>query len=214
MSRCTHGFPTLFHIDKVAGNVDLDTLDRRQVLIPDINFSCNGSITRLIVGAQWEGNTGAYTELQIWRRISEVQYMKVNGASIMVSGENASQVYELEISLAFLEGDILGYFQPRSFRSQLELYLEDSDRLTIHHTRLRGMDTIPPATGAIFSVDSASEDTKYPLIGVRTGKYTQVYISVSTIVFHRSSRLQLWLHVCTESVCPTWNTTTTDWNQR
>ena len=180
MSRCTHGFPTLFHIDKVAGKDDLDTLDGRQVLIPDINFGCNGSIIRFIVGARWEGNIEAYTELQIWRRISEGQYMKVNGTSIMVSGENTSQVYELETSLAFQEGDILGYFQPRSFRSQLDLYMEDSEKLITHYTKL--IDLLPPATGAVFSVDGVNEDTRYPLIGVKTGKYTRVFISVSIII--------------------------------
>ena len=87
MSDCTAGFPTLFHIDKVAGNTGLETEDRRQVVIPDINFSCNGTITRWIVGAKWEGNIDTYTELQIWRRTSTTnQYMKVNGISIMVSG--------------------------------------------------------------------------------------------------------------------------------
>ena len=127
MSDCTDGFPTLFHIDKVVGNTKLETRDRRQVVIPDINFSCNGTITRWIVGARWRGNTNAYTELQIWRRTSTTnQYMKVNGTSIMVSGQNTSEVYELETSLAFQEGDVLGYFQPPDMRSQVDLYLENS----------------------------------------------------------------------------------------
>ena len=171
MSECTDGFPTLFHIDKVAGNTWLDTRDRRQVVIPDINFSCNGTITRWIVGAEWEGDDRAYTELQIWRRTSTTnQYMKVNGTSIMVSGQNDSKVYELETSLAFQEGDVLGYFQPRDSRSQVDLYLENSGRITTYHTQLERNDLTPPATGAVFATNgSADVDDRYPLIAVRTG---------------------------------------------
>ena len=170
MSDCTDGFPTLFHIDKVAGNTELETEDRRQVVIPDINFSCNGTITRWKIGAKWEDDDRAYTELQIWRRTSTTnQYIKVNGTSIIVSGENDSEVYELETSLAFQEGDVLGYFQPRDSRSQIDLYLENSERITTYHTQLGNNDLTPPATGAVFSTDGADDDDRYPLIAVRTG---------------------------------------------
>ena len=171
MSDCTDGFPTLFHIDKVVGNTWLDTRDRRQVVIPDINFSCNGTITRWIVGARWRGNTDAYTELQIWRRTSTTnQYMKVNGTSIMVSVENGSDVYELKTSLAFQEGDVLGYFRPDKDTSKLDLYLENSGRITTYHTQLSNDDLTPPATGELFSIDGADDDDRYPLIAVRTGR--------------------------------------------
>ena len=171
MSDCTDGFPTLLHIDKVAGNIELKTKEKRQVVIPDINFSCNGTITRWIVGAERKrGNPEAYTELQIWRRTSKTnQYMKVNGTSIMVSVKNDSEVYEVEASLDFQEGDVLGYFQPKRSKSKLDLYLENSERITTYHTEL-GNNLTPPATGELFSTDGASDDTRYPLIAVRTGR--------------------------------------------
>ena len=140
-------------------------------MIPDINFSCNGTITRWIVGAEWKGNTDAHTELQIWRGTSTTnQYMKVNGTNITVSGWNTSQVYELETSLAFQEGDVLGYFQPRDMRSQLNLYLENSGRIITYYTQLGRNDLTPPATGAVFSTNGADDDDRYPLIAVRTGR--------------------------------------------
>jgi hypothetical protein len=59
VSDCTDGFPTLFHIDRLSGNIrDLDTNHGIQVVIPHMNFSCNGTITRWIVGAEWEGRYG------------------------------------------------------------------------------------------------------------------------------------------------------------
>ena len=104
MSECTDGFPTLFHIDYVEDMTTLETRDRRQVLIPDINFTCDGAITKWIFGAEWKGNTDTYTELQIWRSTDNV-YTKVGATTIMVDGENTSKVYEypLDFPLEFRE---------------------------------------------------------------------------------------------------------------
>ena len=171
-SECTEGFATLFHIDELEGNTDLDTLDSRQVLIPDINFTCNGTITRWIIGARWEGLSPAHTELQIWRRNSNMEntYTKVNATTLMIGSESSSEVYEyvLETPLAFKEGDILGYFQPPS--SELSLYLEDSRRLTTYFTS--DMDFNTPASGDNFVLDVASVNigTRYPVIAVTTGR--------------------------------------------
>ena len=38
------------------------------------------------------------TELQIWRQVSPQEYVKVNGTSVYVDSENASEVYEIETS--------------------------------------------------------------------------------------------------------------------
>ena len=166
VSQCTHSFP---HIDEVAGKTKLETSDRRQVVIPDINFSCNGTITRWIVGAKWEGKTNTYTELQIWRRISTTnQYMKVNGTNITVSRENASEIYELETSLAFQEGDVLGYFQQDKDESKLDLYLDNSKTIVTYHHDLKHDELTPPAAGDV-SPNMNRNYSKYPLIAVKTG---------------------------------------------
>ena len=151
LSECTDGFPSLFHIDYVEDMTTLETRDRRQVLIPDINFTCDGTITKWIFGAEWKGNTDTYTELQVWRRTDNV-YTRVRATTITVAGENTSQVYEypLDLPLEFREGDILGYFQAFRQKSQLNLYLEESERLTTYHMSLGNNgnnDVDPPATG-------------------------------------------------------------------
>ena len=170
-SECTEEFPTQFYIDELERNTYLDTLDSRQVLIPDINFTCNGTITRLIIGARWEGLSPAHTELQIWRKISETTYTKVDGTTLMVGARNLSEVYEyvLETPLAFKEGDILGYFQPIRNRSQINLRLEESRRLTTYYTGLGVNHLDPPASGALFSLNTASVGTQYPVVAVKTG---------------------------------------------
>ena len=141
------------------------------MLIPDINFTCNGTITRWIVGAKWEGDTPAYTELQIWRMSSDNEYIKIAGTNIIVGSENVSEVYEIDNQLTFQEGDILGYFQPKKGNSELNLCLEKSDRITTYYDDV-GNTLTPPAIGSVFQIDFSdqdTQDTKYPLIAVRTG---------------------------------------------
>ena len=179
-------------------------------MIPGINFRCNGIITRWIVGAEWEGNDEAFTELQIWRGNSTNQYVKINGTSLMVGAENDSRVYEylLDTPLAFQEGDNLGYFQPRKSKSELDLYLEKSGRITTYHTK-HNNDFVPPLAGTVFDIGNSMIDTRYPLIAVRTGA-TQTWFVVIMILFYnlRSSRLWVRFHVRGESVCTARYTTT------
>lgn len=166
-SQCTDGFPSLLHINKIAGNTQLKTQDKRQVIIPDINFTCNGTINKWILGAKWSGESPAFTELQIWRKISATEYTKIGNTTVMATSENDSEIYQLDTSLAFQEGDILGYFQPREKKSQLDLYLEDSQRLTTYHVSL-GNDDFTPHDHFTLP-DDDDTDTKYPLIAVKTG---------------------------------------------
>ena len=174
-SECTEGFTTQFLIDVAERNTDLDRADSRQVLIPDINFTCNGTITRWIIGARWKGQTPAHAELQIWRKSpttgNTMSYIKVNGTNLNVGTQNSSEVYEyvLNSPLSFQEGDILGYFQPIRNRSEINIYLEDSDRLTTYYTSLGVNDLEPPVSGSLVSLNTARVDTRYPVIAVRTG---------------------------------------------
>ena len=139
------------------------------MLIPDINFTCDGTITRWIVGARWEDDNDAYTELQIWRMSSDNEYIKIAGTNIIVGSENDSEVYEIDNQLTFQEGDILGYFQPRRQDSELNMHLQDSDRITTYHINVEDNDLTPPAIGSVFQIDQDTQDTRYPLIAVRTG---------------------------------------------
>lgn len=169
-SECTDGFPSLYHIE---GNTDLENEEKRQVIIPDINFTCNGTINKWIFGAKWRGKPPAFTELQIWRRTSDTDYTKVGNTTIMAGTKNNSEIYEyqLDTPLAFQEGDILGYFQPKRDKSELNLYLEDSERLTTYHISLGNNDFIPHDH---FTWPGDGTDSKYPLIAVKTGNTVKV----------------------------------------
>ena len=55
--------------------------------------------------------------------------------------------------------------------------LEKSDRIMTYYTDVDRDDDDPPATGALFNINDhdTEEDTRYPLIAVRTGAYIGVF---------------------------------------
>ena len=176
VSECTDGFASLFHIDRVEDIVKVETKDKRQVLIPGINFTCNGTLTKWIFAAEWQGNIDGYTELQIWRKTSTTDnvYTKVGATTIMVT-ESSSEVYEYPVDppLAFLEGDVLGYFQPYRDRSQIVVYVEKSDAVTVntHRIDVGNNDVVSPTGPFDIQSDDTKNETRYPMIAVETGIY-------------------------------------------
>ena len=136
---CTSGFMSLDRMeaavqggrqseDHVLGDVvpSLASISRQGIL-PYINFTCDGSILSWTFGAQWEGNSPRYTELQIWRSSGDGSYTKVGSTTIMLEEENSTQLYQYTLTspLPFQAGDILGYFQGNQSTSQLRLLFEE-----------------------------------------------------------------------------------------
>ena len=125
--NCTSGFMSLDRIEAMVqggpGSGDND-LGRRvsfsslseQVITPNINFTCDGNILSWTFGAQWDANSQAYTELQIWRSSGDGFYTKVGSTTIMLEEESSPQIYRntLTSPLPFQAGDILGFFQHRT----------------------------------------------------------------------------------------------------
>ena len=96
-----------------------------QRIIPSLNFTCDGAISKWIIRAQWNGGGTAFPDLQLWRSsIGNGVYTKVGNTTLNVTSENTSSVYELAVrpSLPFQRGDILGIFQPAGARSHLDIY--------------------------------------------------------------------------------------------
>ena len=52
VSECTQGFLSAFDIEVVEGLTDLHLHSACQVLIPNMNFNCTGSITKWIFSAR------------------------------------------------------------------------------------------------------------------------------------------------------------------
>ena len=79
---CGCGFMSVARMRILLG---LDTVGsainpaQRQQITPDIKFTCDGMITKWIVGADWVGRDSFYPELQVWRNIGNDVYQKRNG---------------------------------------------------------------------------------------------------------------------------------------
>ena len=123
-SDCTSGFMSRERIDLLLDGVGDKHILNAQAIFPGMNFTCNGSIQSLIFGAQWQGNSSSFPELQIWRPRGNQSYSKVRCTVINMTGESSLKLYQYTLTspLAFGKGDTLGYYQPAS--SQLGLYFE------------------------------------------------------------------------------------------
>uniref|UniRef100_A0A1X7T541 Uncharacterized protein n=1 Tax=Amphimedon queenslandica TaxID=400682 RepID=A0A1X7T541_AMPQE len=55
---------------------------QHQFIYPEIVFSCNGSVTKWIFGADNNGNTAIQSELQIWHQLGPNNYNKI-GSSLV-----------------------------------------------------------------------------------------------------------------------------------
>ena len=72
----------LLNVDRVSG---ITTIDRRQQISPEMNFTCNGTITKWIIGASFfDVNRHLYPELQVWRNIGNDTYVKISGTYIFL----------------------------------------------------------------------------------------------------------------------------------
>ena len=50
------------------------TTAQRQQITPAVTFTCDGMITKWIIGANWTGGASLYPELQVWRNIGNDVY--------------------------------------------------------------------------------------------------------------------------------------------
>ena len=140
--------------------------DQQQRVFPYITFTCNGSITKWIVGAGTGGGSSPPSELQIWRR-SGSDYTKVGSTQLTAQSPTSNpNVYEYIPSppLGFQEGDILGVYQG-SDNSIVPYYQENTGPENLRQSGL-----VSSAPNSLTAPVLAAE-YDYPLVTVKTGKY-------------------------------------------
>ena len=119
-------------MDELLGNIGIRIREggNYQGIFPDVSFICSGSIKSWVFGAEWGGGN-LFPDLQIWRPTGDDGvYIKVGNTTVMANSINSSGISEYSLSspLAFQAGDVLGYYQPRIYLSQLKLLLEQNGR--------------------------------------------------------------------------------------
>ena len=137
---------------------------RQQRLFPDIQFTCNGLITKWIVGAETRISGSRMPELQIWRNVSGNTFTKISSSFLIPSETDNSNVHEYtpDPPLMFHDGDILGVYQPPVNESELVLYYQDNTG-PVNYRRSGFVDN--PLTSFTYSGTPANE-YDYPLVSV------------------------------------------------
>ena len=132
----------------------------RQYIYPDMKFTCNGTITKWIYGADASDTRTA--ELQIWRTTTN-GYMKVNSIAVNAHPSNNNNVYESNSSLEFQEEDIFGIRIPKTMN--LELYqLKDSG--PVNQYLKNNIDLTSITTNAL-----TSDRNGFPLVTAEISKF-------------------------------------------
>jgi len=148
--------------------------DKRQQITPDINFTCDGQITKWIIGADWDNNDNLYPELQVWRNVGNYTYHKINGTFISIATESETSVYEYDNfpPIPFLAGDILGVFVPRNRDSKLRIQHEQDSGPTNYYIPTEDSDTVSPFnTFDLQSMPSLTSEVYHPLVTVEISKF-------------------------------------------
>ena len=103
----------------------------QQRVIPDIKFTCNGTLTKWIIGAQRtliEDTNPQHLQLQIWRRQgSSNRYHRSNFSDMTtLNATDDLNVYEYipNPPLQFQAQDILGLYLPHISDTQVEVYYQ------------------------------------------------------------------------------------------
>ena len=163
----------LLRLDSVGGGLNVE---KRQQITPDIRFTCDGMITKWIVGANWNNGGDSYPELQIWRSSGNDMYQKINGTFIEVDTESEDRVYEYDdfAPIPFQAGDILGVFLPKNGDSKLRLRAEKGHGHTNYYIPTADSDTVSPYDSIDLQQDTPQvlSSVYHPLVTVEIGKHS------------------------------------------
>ena len=133
-----------------------------QFLYPEMIFSCNGSVTKWIFGADDRGDQ-YHPELQIWRQLGPNSYTKIGSSSVNAGTMIGTNLYEFipQTPLDFKEGDIFGAFIPLGVTNEGLVLNEQKGSGPIN---IRTDLTSPPSTLHSISFSYANND--FPLVTV------------------------------------------------
>lgn len=176
--ECTGHFLSLQHIEILEGDGRIltaaDENSGVQALIPGMNFTRRGSINTWIVGAEWltslRTSGVAYTELQIWRRVSEHRLTKVAWTQLMIEARNINGVYSyhLDDPLEFEEGDVFGFYQPSNL-SNINTLLRESSSFMASYSTTCNVET-PPLYFSTFHQPCTLRPRALPLVALDASK--------------------------------------------
>lgn len=165
----------LLRLDSVG---DVVRRHRRLQITPDMNFTCDGMITKWIIGARfWKYDT-LFPELQLWRKIGNGSYHKINGTLLITETYSDNRVYEYNNSppIPFQAGDIVGLFIPSVWMSKTKLKFEDGHGPTNYFIDTNNSVSVSPydTFDLHHNTTQIPSDVYHPLITVEISEWYYV----------------------------------------
>ena len=116
--------------------------DKTQYIIPQLNFSCNGTVTQWKVGLEMGGGNDQRVSLETWRSVGIGEYSRVTEEvySRRVDGERIATV---SVSMSVIAGDMVG------FNGQLELHTLPNVGLTLLSSEATSSTTLSDLATAV-----------------------------------------------------------------
>ena len=153
---------------------------QRQQISPEMRFTCDGNITKWIIGADYGENDNLNPELQIWRKAGNETYEKISGTFIEAPTSVNTRIYEYDnfSPIPVKSGDILGIFLPRHASSRLRLISEDTNTPIQYRRFTDDFATVSPHNVFDIGNQFVTTSSYHPLVSVEFGKHVDVkYLS-------------------------------------
>ncbi len=187
-------------LGRVAGSLKSDHA-KQQRIIPDIAFTCSGTVSEWIVAAEWKGGGKDvnFPEMQVWRENANGSgvYTKIHGTTLSFDEENTAEIYRYTITPIDVQpGDVLGMFE--TDKSRLELYYTDKYG-PVNYYMSTGTNVIPPVVDFNINAGGMTVKTQYdlPLLTVTIGKLLSFFNTTLIFTFYKSC---VALHVISQLV--------------
>ena len=173
-------------VERMRLSLNLDSVSlpivstsQRQQISPEMRFTCDGNITKWIIGAGYDLNGNFYPELQIWRKAGNETYEKISGTFIEAPTLVNTRIYEYDnfSPIPVKSGDILGIFLPRGFFSRLRLLSEDTNTPTQYYRFTATFATVSPYNVLDIGNQFVLTSSYHPLVSVEFGKHLDVKYS-------------------------------------
>ena len=185
---------------EVSINQVRDTPDGELRLFPDIHLTCNGSLTKWIVGVEIDDNGRVhqeFPEVQIWRRQeSEDTFQKI--AHTLLTQENTtsySNVYEYTPvpPLDFQKGDILGVYHPRKRpMQQIVVYHQENTGPANYVVKAK------MSSPSSISLGDPDHHYLYPLVTVEISTPSKFYdVNIFAVILYMYPHVSSYKYVCT-----------------
>ena len=106
----------LFHAECLGAFEDFNYVEGKRVarnaqyIIPELNFSCDGTVTQWKVGLEGGGN-GQSVNLQIWRSVGAGEYTSVTEVVYTKTVRDES-LATVPVSMSVMAGDMVGFYVP------------------------------------------------------------------------------------------------------